>query len=292
MNNVSEFLNIINLNDKEQYLGEITNYPRVSRVFISPERAKQILRHNNPNNRNLSAPHVASLAGRMDRGEWMLNGQTISFSIGGNLLDGQHRLAAVIKHGKPVKFDVVFGLDDNAFDTIDDGKKRSPGDVLNIHGFKNGKKVASSVRLVLSLQKKRGSGKLNSGERPSNKYILSWIEQRPEFLNIERTADSLYRQSTCPVKHSVICALLYLLSEKYGEVAKHYFTSLCIGQSLSKEDVVFKLRSKLIKDSYSIRKMNNTLKMALIIYCFHKFRKGQTVRTLKYSLEQSGFPAL
>jgi len=65
---------------------------------ISPTRAKEILLANN-GNRLISWGWVRKLAGMMTRGEWLLTHQGIAFDVYGVLIDGQHRLEAIIIAG-------------------------------------------------------------------------------------------------------------------------------------------------------------------------------------------------
>ena len=47
----------------------------------------------------------------MQNGEWKLNGKSICFDWNGRLLNGQHRLSAVVRSGVPLTTLVVRGLD-------------------------------------------------------------------------------------------------------------------------------------------------------------------------------------
>lgn len=102
---------------------------------ITPAMASEMLGHNN-GNRNLSQAKAQYYAKLMHQGSWRLTHQGIAVSESGNVIDGQHRLAAVAMHGKPVKFVVVTlrATDDGGELTaiaqpIDIGKKRSISDI-------------------------------------------------------------------------------------------------------------------------------------------------------------------
>lgn len=62
---------------------------------ITPDIAKTMLGEN-VNNRRISHDNVNMFAREMRNGEWRFNGEAIKFSKDGRLLDGQHRLLAVI----------------------------------------------------------------------------------------------------------------------------------------------------------------------------------------------------
>ena len=99
---------------------------------ITPDIAKEMLLKNT-NNRPVSEKHVRRLAKEITEDRWQLNGDTIRFN-GTRLVDGQHRLLAVVKSGKAIETLVVDGLESDVFKTIDIGKIRSNGDTLAADG--------------------------------------------------------------------------------------------------------------------------------------------------------------
>jgi hypothetical protein len=101
------------------------------RVSISPEIASLMLQHNEMN-RPMSVRKVARIAAKMKDRDWVFTHQGIAFSKAGTLLDGQHRLAAVIDADKTYDFLVTYGLDQTVFNHIDTGGTRSAKDLLAI----------------------------------------------------------------------------------------------------------------------------------------------------------------
>jgi len=85
---------------------------------ISPTIAARYLQRNN-GNRQLITAHVNALARDMRLGRWMLSPQPICFAEGGGLLNGQHRLKAVIEADVSIEIPVVRNLPDAASDTYD-----------------------------------------------------------------------------------------------------------------------------------------------------------------------------
>lgn len=65
-------------------------------VEITPELARQLL-SNNKINRKIKPTIVERYAEQMEAGEWKFTGDTIKVDGEGMLLDGQHRLLAIIK---------------------------------------------------------------------------------------------------------------------------------------------------------------------------------------------------
>ena len=80
---------------------------------ITPELAEQYL-GNNHKHREIRDSKVEKLAAAMTDDNWQLNGKTIVFDKDGVLLNGQHRLTAVILSGKSLTTLVVKGIEKEA----------------------------------------------------------------------------------------------------------------------------------------------------------------------------------
>jgi len=98
---------------------------------VTPELAAQFLEGNGVN-RKLRKSWVNTLTRAIQRGEWKTTHQGLAISHGGRLLDGQHRLNAIINAGIPVKMAVTYGVDEAVFDSIDTGARRKVSDILGL----------------------------------------------------------------------------------------------------------------------------------------------------------------
>lgn len=100
--------------------------------LITPERAAEYLATNRADQRRLRPMWVAALARQIEEDLWQYNGQPIIFDSAGNLFDGQHRLSACVKAGRPFLTGVIRGVARDAFDTVDTGMGRTAADVIEI----------------------------------------------------------------------------------------------------------------------------------------------------------------
>lgn len=116
-----------------------------STLSITPELAAKML-GTSVKNRNLRPSWVKSLAGAMRRGEWRLQPHGIAFDSAGHLIDGHHRLNAVIRAGVAVPMSVTLGAEPDCVKVMDQGLGRTISDVLEID-----KRVAQSLRLAAEL---------------------------------------------------------------------------------------------------------------------------------------------
>lgn len=84
-------------------------------------------------NRKLRKVAAKKMSKDMSESEWFLTHQGIAFDSKGKLLDGQHRLMAIILSEIPQHFVVFRGLEESLFDVFDLGNRRNTRDVYNIH---------------------------------------------------------------------------------------------------------------------------------------------------------------
>jgi hypothetical protein len=111
-------------------------------ITVTPQMASGYLATND-GNRRVRKSHVAYFAGLIERGEWLATHQGIALSSSGRLLDGQHRLLAVVETGRAVPFMVAFDVPDETFTALDTGLIRNVSDVLSLP------KSVASVALAL-----------------------------------------------------------------------------------------------------------------------------------------------
>ncbi|MFD0393422.1 hypothetical protein ACFQ3Z_16450 [Streptomyces nogalater] len=116
-------------------------------VVITPDVARDMLRRNT-HNRPIRQNRVNANVRMMLAGQWDVNGEAVKIAHDGTILDGQHRLLAVVKSGVTITTLVVTGLPLKAQDTMDGGAKRTAGDVFALRGEHNSAILASVARKV------------------------------------------------------------------------------------------------------------------------------------------------
>lgn len=120
---------------------------RAELVRVTPELAIELLGRN-LHNRNVRTAHVQALAGDITNDRWLPNGETIKIAADGTLVDGQHRLHAVVEAGIGVDMLVVRGVTLAAQETIDTGRARTFADALRLRGEPDALRLASATRIV------------------------------------------------------------------------------------------------------------------------------------------------
>ena len=99
-------------------------------VEVTPKMAVEWLEKNIDNNRTIRQSIVSKYARDMRNGDWKLTHQGIAFNSIGELVDGQHRLWAVVEANVPVKMYVATGLDIGTEKLVDSGLARTMVDQL------------------------------------------------------------------------------------------------------------------------------------------------------------------
>lgn len=146
---------------------------------ISPNLAAAYLESNTAN-RKVDKKTVARLASDMLAGFWQLTGDSIKFAENGELVDGQHRLLAVIKANTPQKFLVVRGVSLDCKMVTDTGRPRTFANVLDFSGGHNTVAVASIARMSYFFH----YGRAFEGCSMSHTKLSRFVDEFPQIWEI------------------------------------------------------------------------------------------------------------
>lgn len=254
----------------------------VSSEVITPERAAEIL-GNRDRNRSIKMSKVRTFAGDMARGEWLDNGQTISISMEGKLLDGQHRLMAVIDANIPVRFLVARYVSPLTFHTIDSGSARSFSDVLHIMGEQESKSLAAAVRTLYFYRSSNGKNLYagGTGVSPSPRILQEMIEKEPEIrgsLWVRRCGKALGNGSLWVFLHYVTSRIDKLLADAF-------FDSLATGTNMRETDPVYLLREQIIRANNAGKQMPPHDLCARVFKAWNATRTARPIKKI-----QAGHP--
>lgn len=193
----------------------IESPPENSRtITFSPELAAWILEHNNEGNRKIKPSRIRRYAEAMDSGKWLLTGETIIFAIGGRLLDGQNRLLACVRTGKPFTSYVVFGIKENVFVAINTASARTPGDMFHTSRVQFPQTVSQAVRWLINADEE------GSNRRTSHSNDALWQFYKNE-IKVSKLQRIISRVNKLPktIPHGALVAHFYLFYEKDEDVA-------------------------------------------------------------------------
>ena len=144
-------------------------------ITITPDMAKAMLEKNMKNNRRINHQTVKRYARIMKAGGWNLTHQGIAFDENDQLIDGQHRLEAIVMANVPITMMVTYGVqhtDGEAF-TIDTGTKRTTKNIMQISGITDivYKSMSSYVGAYMRMKIK------TNGSMPEAAEIIAYIDR-------------------------------------------------------------------------------------------------------------------
>lgn len=100
-------------------------------IVVDADLARIWLETTPPHQRRLSKVTVDAYAADMRNGRWRETAEPITFDVNGALIQGRHRLAAVVQSGARIRFLIVRGAPANSFAVIDTGRKRTAGQFID-----------------------------------------------------------------------------------------------------------------------------------------------------------------
>lgn len=279
-------------------------------VNVTPELAAELLK-DNIKNRTISKGRVLYYASQMKKGKWSLTGETIKIGKSNSILDGQHRLLAVIESGCHVKIEFSFDIEDAFFTLIDTGKARSASDILGIMKVHNSSLVAAVLKAVIFYERGLNVGTLRTNNAqlnynnsvPTSNYLTSStvsnddvedaFYKHPDILEYCKRRKSLGFDSTYSFIH-------YILSRKDKEKADQFMTFIAEGEyeedgKFYRNEMLRNLQKFLInRNAYKGKVQKKITTREIIGYCFtawNYFKKGKTVKVIRYNLN-SGIPKI
>lgn len=256
-------------------MGKAPRRPEI--INLSPEKAMELLEHNTLN-RPLSDQHVQRIARQIITGKWQFNGDTIKIADTGDVLDGQHRLWAVIEAKKIVDTIIVYGVKREAFATIDTIRKvRTGGDTLALNGATRYRTIMASA-LTWLLRWQRDA--LEDYRAPQNKIENSDIEEafiaHPGMIRAVERAMDLRRLTNA----SLMAFLYYTLTNRNAALAERMMNTLEDPSNVSINDPFFRLRAYFTADHH--KKKDPLVTIALTIKAMNAAGKGKTITVLSW----------
>lgn len=257
--------------------------PSASVVMVDPEMASRWLDRND-NNRNARAAIVAAYARDMKAGQWKITGDAIRFSKDGRLLDGQHRLHAVIRSGKTIAMFVVRGLDDDAQLVMDTGAKRTAADAFNLQGAKASVGLAAGARLAIRLG--RGTADECTREAVTNSEIIGWVSEHPEF---EASAEFAERYARAiPIPRGVLAYAAWRLLQVDGEACGEFFNQVALPDGIAAADPRAALNRRLTQMKVQRTVETPLAYLDLIFQAWNRYRASRSATLYRVNRNSGG----
>jgi hypothetical protein len=259
------------------------------KVLITPDYARKILK-TNKSNRVLRMPTILRYSKDMSNGNWKTDtAETIKISDEGNLIDGQHRLHAVIHSNQSIFFHVAYNIDRDVFKYLDTGASRSASDIFKIDGIKNAHSVTSIIQTYNRL-KISGLRTLQKNQNLTNAELLDVYYENPEYWQyVCRKSDSWYDSFAKILSQSTIGGFFALFNDINKDDSENFVNQLCTGHNITNQTIEL-LRKRLIQEKISIKKTSPLIRNSMILKTWNLFRKNESVKVLKFDPEKESLP--
>lgn len=196
-------------------------------VHLSPEVAAEWLARYNTTNRKAQSTQVNAIARDLREGNWMMNAQPIAFSGSpwrgeATLLNGQHRLEAVVKAGEPIEVLIATDVDIEAFATFDVHAKQARRKYI----AKGDERVfAAAAKIQWRLDNKIPTG---GRKTPSSTEIETTIEQHPELIEAFKLSRKREMQG---IASSGVLTFFFAFIGRENEKLAKMFTDQLMGEA-------------------------------------------------------------
>lgn len=245
---------------------------------ISPALAEMMLARNLGNNRAMRRSKIDRFVHMLKEGRWRLTHQGILFDKTGALIDGQHRLAAIVAAGTAALTWVFFGAESETFALIDSGTPRKRQDILRIDGHVNTVLLSAAAQLTHQIERgsPRGAG---SDHVLENDEVTAFVANRPTLTRACAIASNLASKVRGPTAAFAVAAHLSLRYD--GEKAEEFWEKMISGVGVaSATDPVHIIRERLVKRAYSSSHNSRAQCAGDLVLAFNLFLKGKRQKSI------------
>lgn len=209
----------------------------VSRVLIAPQKAQELL-NKNDHNRNITEGRVAYYADLMRRGLWKEeSNDMIVIAKDGTVLNGQHRLTAIIRSGITVSMHVLYNAEIESQDIMDTGKPRTLSNVLSIRGedYTSDRSTCYNLfaKMGISLSEKR---KVGIEAQLQFAYLIPAVNKA---LEVGKTDGRFMKRG--------LLGTIAVLYHYEGENVLKFYSSIVTGEQLTKQMPAYAFREWFLR---------------------------------------------
>lgn len=248
---------------------------------IGPCRAAHYLARST-GRRRVSRARVATLARDMVDGRWISSVQPICFAASGSLLDGQHRLRAIIVSGVEIEVPVLRGLREEARPTYDIRARRRVvvGDAFE--GFGDRALAAAMANLLWRHERRMPSTRARKAT-PTD--VISIIAAHPRLMLLR----SFARRMTDFGRPSVIGYAAYTMERDDEALARRFLGMFETGADLRPGHPILALRNALQRQR--IARVSQAAELKALLAGWERFKAWSASPRGECRMLQRGVPA-
>jgi len=262
-------------------LSELDTIPgvRSTPVMLKPEIARRLLERNT-HNRKLSEKVVQKYVAEIQADEWRITPAGIGFDDKGTLVDGQHRLHAIMRAGKTVPVMIVTGLPSASQEKVDRQRRRSLFDALYLAGKANQRQ---DVEIATCLTRMRVGS--NSGVIPGDAAVKRMMDCHIEHIRAVIAAMKGANKSVRGLSQASFLAAAVLYHEIHEERCLEFLEGVRKGEMLTNDHPAMRLRKFLMGETTSTAMPRGGANQAFIfrraVYAMQAHLEGRTITGLR-----------
>lgn len=246
---------------------------------ITPHIAEQLLA-DQISNRAIRKAKVREWAKDMQSGIWEPIPQPIMIDAEGRLIDGQHRLAAVVQSGCTVTMMVARDVPTEWRRYIDSGTARAAADVLKMqNGTKNAQQVQATAKYVIRYESSLEES-WSAANAPGKQQVIDEYNLDPDIYQDAVLAGS---QATATTSANLWMTRssygsLYILTHRWSSVIEmwpDWHEGISTGIGLHKGDPRLALRNSIRKVGLSYR--TQQLSLITCIKAWNHYVNGRDI---------------
>ena len=212
--------------------------------LIGPKLAEELLKKN-VSNRRIIHRRVERYARKMKSGQWPFIGDPICLSRDDVLLNGQHRLWAVVIGSVELYFNVVLGLPPETQRFMDQGRNRTAANQLSIEGVANPVAASALSRFVISWDDGQVVSRRNDSVTTDD--IAEFVEENPDRVQDAIVLAERVRSNVPVMSIGATAAVAFKTIEIDESAAVEFFEMFATGANLPDGHPVLMLRNHLAK---------------------------------------------
>lgn len=245
---------------------------------ITPEVAVELL-GGNIGNRAPKVRRQSQLTRDIVADKFVPNGETIIVGKT-RLLDGQNRLYACIKAGVPIVSLVVRGMDDDAFDSLDQGTPRSVVDKLRqIDGVISPTNAAAMLAILWRFDTEKFRTAFGWQASITVSEAVETLGRHPDAMDAMSGIGVSARRSGFPV--AAVTAMYLKCRESDTELAEDFFGRLVSGAGIEADEPVFRLRKRFLQNRTTKAKLSPMDQCVLIAKAWNATKTDTEMKQLK-----------
>lgn len=250
-------------------------------VTVTPAMAIKWLERNH-RNRTMNPANYEKLKRALIAGDWRLTTDAIGFNADGDLMNGQHRLRAIVDTGIPAQLLIARGLNSAAMDVIDTGRARKIDDVFKLRGETDVKLLSSVVRNVLLVD----SGRIYRNVKHhgvTSVEALRLLDQEPGLREYTRYGRNMHRHIQCGPSSIAVAARLIDRAVGDAEERQVFFQKLATRADEPLTSPIHAVANRL--DNARQKREDQPLKNVVYLFLtgWNKWVTGQTSQQLRFT---------